>query len=309
MSGMTVACAVLAAAGVLTAVFCLAKSRRDNRKMERLSQQIEHFLLYTDGTLPESLGESRADNLNNQISKLEQLFLHERAASRRNEEQVIQFMENMAHQMKNAVTALQIQLDLLAMRTAPEERRSLQKSQACLERLTGEIERILKSSQLAAGKVTMEWEPVELRREVLDCAGRLKALSDSRRVCVEVTGLECVSVSGDAFWLSQALENLLKNAVEHTVAGSAVTVELSRNEHGATVRILDEGPGISPEELPEVFKRFHRGLATKAGYGIGLSMAKDIIQAHHGTVSMGNLPKAGAWVEVFLPKLEGKKAI
>lgn len=309
MSGMTVVSIVLAAAGVLTAVFCLAKSRRDSRKMERLSQQIEHFLLYPDETLPESLGESRADNLSNQLSKLEQMFLHERAASRRNEEQVIQFMENMAHQMKNAVTALQIQLDLLALRTAPEERQSLQKSQACMERLTGEIERILKSSQLAAGKVTMEWEPVELRGELIDCAGRLKVLSDSRQVRVEVAGPERLIVSGDGFWLSQALENLMKNAVEHTTTRGTITVELSRGERGARIRIMDEGPGIPPEELPEIFKRFHRGQVTKAGYGIGLSMAKDIIEAHHGTLSMGNQPTTGAWVEVFLSDLEGKKAV
>lgn len=309
MRGVTVLWAVLAAVGFLAAAICLIWSRRAIRRMERLSQQIEHFLLYPDQAIPESLDEGRADNLSNQLSKLEQLFLHEKAANRRSEEQVIRFMENMAHQMKNAVTALQIQLDLLALRTPPEERRSLQKSQACMERLTREIERILKSSQLAAGKVYMEWETLELRRETLDCAGRLKALSDSRGVQVEVTGPESLSVPGDAFWLSQALENLLKNAIEHTVAGSAVQVELSRNERGAAVRILDQGPGIPAEELPEIFKRFHRGQATKAGYGIGLSMAKDIIEAHHGTLSIGNQPKVGAWTEVFLPDLDGKKAV
>ena len=112
-------------------------------------------------------------------------------------------------------------------------------------------------------------------------------------------------LSADPCWLSQALENVLKNAVEHTAPGTGVTVSYSHEGRHIRIRIADQGPGIPPDELVTLFERFHRGETTKAGYGIGLSMAKDVIAAHHGTISARNRETRGAAFEILLPVLEG----
>jgi len=291
---------VLGLAAGAAALICY---QREKRRLRELSQQMEHFLLYAEKSLSETLDEGSLANLNNQISRLEQQLLHQRSQSGLREREMTRFVENMTHQMKNAVTALQIQLDLLTARLPEEEKPAIEKSQACLERLTGEIDRILKSSQLAAGKITMEFEPMKLGAEASACIERLKPLAGAKGVSLVLEGQ--ADIPADSFWLGQALENLIKNAVEHTTAGSTVTIRIVDEGCRVRVRVEDEGPGIPPEELSELFTRFHRGSAQKAGYGIGLSMAKDIIDAHHGTLSAGNREKIGARFEICLPRIDG----
>lgn len=289
--------------GLTAGAAALICCQRERRRLQELGGQIEHFLLYADRPLSEILDEGSLANLNNQISRLEQQLLHQRSQSVRREKEITRFVENMTHQMKNAVTALQIQLDLLSVRLPAKEQSSVEKSQACLERLTGEIDRILKSSQLAAGKVPMKFEPVELGAEVSASMERLKPLAETKGVSLVLEGT--ADIPADSFCLGQALENLIKNAVEHTDEGTEVHVRIEDERGRVRILIEDEGPGIPPKELPELFARFHRGSAQKAGYGIGLSMAKDIIGAHHGTLTARNREKAGARFEIWLPRIGG----
>ncbi len=287
------------AAGAAAWRFCQRKKNR----MTELNQQMEHFLLYGENPLSETLDEGTFANLNNQIARLERQLLYQRSQSGQREEEMARFVENMAHQMKNSVTALQIQLDLLAARLPREEGHSIEKSQACLERLTGEIDRILKSGQLAAGKIAMEFQPMELSAEAAACMERLRPLAESKGAALVLEGR--ANISADGFWLAQAMENLLKNAIEHTAEGTEITLRIADEGSRVAIRIEDEGRGIPPGELPALFTRFHRCGASKAGYGIGLSMAKDIVEAHHGSLTAGNREKVGAWFEIQLPRIDG----
>ncbi len=282
--------------------------RRQKREMARLTEQIEHFLLYPRDAPAESLAEGEAANLYNQISRLEQALLLQEATAARRENQMVRFTENIAHQMKNSLTALQIQLDMLELQTGEAERETLQKSQCCMDRLTNEVDRILQSSQLAEGEIAMRFEPLDLRRELDTCRERLAPITTARGVEIRITGPEGLSLPADPFWLPQALENVLKNAAEHTASGSCVTVTLA--DMGQNIRILveDEGPGIPLEDLAALFQRFHRGKTAKAGYGIGLSMAKDVITAHHGIITARNRERVGAVFEIVLPVMDGARA-
>ena len=106
----------------------------------------------------------------------------------------------------------------------------------------------------------------------------------------------------------QAFENVIKNAIEHTAEESNVQVSLSLQGLCINIQIEDEGEGIPDEELPFLFERFCRGNGMKKGYGIGLSMAKDIIQSHHGTINVGNRESGGARFLISLPILNGAEA-
>lgn len=281
---------------------------RQNREMERLTEQIEHFLLYPRDAPAESLAEGEAANLYNQISRLEQALLLQEESAARREDQMVRFTENIAHQMMNSLTALQIQLDMLGLQAGEAERETLQKSQRCMDRLTNEIDRILQSSQLAEGKIAMRFEPLDLRLALDTCRERLAPVSATRDVKIRVTGPESLPLPADPFWLPQALENVLKNAVEHTAPGSWVTVILVDAGQSARILVEDEGAGIPPEDLAALFQRFHRGKTAKAGYGIGLSMAKDVIAAHHGAITARNRESGGVAFEIVLPVMDGARA-
>ena len=108
---------------------------------------------------------------------------------------------------------------------------------------------------------------------------------------------------GDADRLHQIAVNLIANAVKFTPAGGAITISTGSDEVSAWLEIVDNGPGIPEQELPHVFERFWRGAnGDKAtGSGIGLAVVAELVAAHHGTVSAGNVPDGGARFSVTLP--------
>ncbi len=292
------------------AAFFLVWVRRRDRQIKELTERLEHFQIYPDSSLPEPVGETLREgdlqNLINQISRLEQLLLHQRRSALEREGQMIRFTENMAHQMKNALAAAQIQLDILEAAVPETGRESMEKCQAGMERLNSELDRVLRSSQLAEGKATMSFEPVDLRAELEVAREHILPLAGLKNVELQAEGPE-LTVSADCFWLGEALENLIKNAVEHSPAGATVTARLADEGTRARLTVSDRGPGIADGEFSALFERFRRGDNAKAGYGVGLPMARDVARAHHGELTAKNLPEGGAVFELTLPIFDGSR--
>lgn len=295
---------VLLAAALGGELFHICRQRRE---LDRLSKSVEHFLLYPEDDIEETLNEGAVANLQNAFSELTAQFSLMRAASAHREEEMTHFVENIAHQIKNAATALQIRLDILQMKLKlPDEVEALKKSQLCMNRLTDEVDRVLKSSQLASGKITMVPEKIDLSEAIKECCDELSPLAEARSVELLFEPKNSICISADAFWLPQAISNIIKNAVEHTARRTAVNVIIKDCIQNIEVCIEDHGTGIPEDELPLMFERFHRGAAAKAGYGIGLSMANDIVRAHHGSIRVVNM-QSGAAFTITLPVLDGTK--
>lgn len=282
---------------------------KQKRCMERAVEDIEHFLLYPEEMQEESLEEGYMHNLMNQIIKLETQAVYDRKRYGEKEAHVNCFIENMAHQMKTSITAIQLRLDFSFVRCQDDqEKESLLKSQECLLRLTNEVERLLTASQLASGKVRMVYETICIHTMLEDCMNRFRELAEKKKVEFILKGQEKVSYCGDEFWLTQAIENVIKNAMEHTHEGTKVYISVYSKNSCVNIQIEDEGDGIPEEEIGLLFERFCRGSSRKKGYGIGLSMAKDIIQSHHGTIVAENREENGARFVITLPILSGAEA-
>ena len=100
-------------------------------------------------------------------------------------------------------------------------------------------------------------------------------------------------------WTMEAFLNLMKNCAEHAPAGSAIHCRYEQNPLCTLVRIWDEGKGFAPEDIPHLFDRFYRGKnAAPGGIGIGLSLARDIVELQNGTIRADNLPDGGACFEI-----------
>ena len=299
----------MAAAAIMSCIIAAVvvwKMMDQERKLIKLQEQMNRFLIYYKDPLEENLDEGKLANFYNELAKIEQQLLLEHRKEDSREQEFSNFVENIAHQMMNAVTALQIQIDLLHLsEEKSRQEKNLEKAQFCIERMKTEIDRILKSSQLASGKIHMIYEPLDLENEVKNCMKKIAPLAEQKGVDLKLDCKKTCTLSGDPFWLSQAVENIIKNAVEHTAQNSRVFITIIDEKRTAVIRIEDEGEGIPVEQQTELFVRFSRGTGEKAGYGIGLSMAFDIVKAHHGTLTAGNREQGGAWFEISIPVLEG----
>lgn len=287
----------------------MQKRRKLEKYLAEITEEISHFLQFEEIRMEETLEEGVAANLYNQVIKLQELYCYQKSESRSDKERLNQFIENMAHQMKTAVTALQIRLEGAEIYAVTEtERRELMCADACLQRLGGEVERILNSSLLASGKTVMHFEKAAMGSFVREAVENVRELAKKRDVTICVSGDEGAEWMVDRFWMAQALENIVKNGCEHTKEGSTVSVRMMNKEYEICIYVEDEGTGIEESELPHIFERFHRGNVHKAGYGIGLGMAKDIAKLHHGSLEAGNRKEGGAWFLLRIPELAGANA-
>jgi signal transduction histidine kinase len=152
----------------------------------------------------------------------------------------------------------------------------------------------------AAG-VTLALDGEERKTPAVDAAGSGAPASGE-------VGMEAV-VDGDADRLAQVLRNLLSNALRHTPAGGAVTVRIRQSEGRVQLQVADTGSGIAPEDLPNVFDRFYRADKSRSrrggGAGLGLAIARQIVLAHDGDLTVESRPGAGATFTVTLPEGAG----
>ena len=298
---------------IILGLFLLERYRRYalEKKIDRLVQELDCFLLRGENNLEETLKEGRVENLRNELAAVTAQAQHQVQYREAREKRLNQFMENMAHQMKTTLTALQIRIDLAQSKASLSDvQTELEECQKCMGRLTGEVDRILECSQLADQKINMWLERCDVSRLIQNTITVLEPLWKKKGVKIVYESSDISGISEiylDSYWFSQAFENVLKNAVEHTTSGSAVTIQASDRVHRLVLEVKDEGPGIGEDELPYLFERFHRGSYGKTGYGIGLSMAADILKAHHGSIQAENRKDGGACFRLEVPILEGRR--
>ncbi len=172
-------------------------------------------------------------------------------------------------------------------------------------RLDTMIGQLLTYAQLDADEARLSESAVhldQLLEEIVDDS-RVEADAHDRRIALDIVA-PC-TLSGDAGLLRSAIENVLRNALRHTPAGSSVDIRLDRRPIGSELTIRDHGDGVAEEELKQLFKPFYRTDAARspqlAGSGIGLAIARKAIKLHGGWIEAENDPGGGLLVRVTLP--------
>ncbi len=174
-----------------------------------------------------------------------------------------------------------------------------------LRRLARIVDGLTLLAKADAGQITLAMEPVRLDELVRDNFADAQILAEPHGIQVALSACEEVTVRGDRHRLRQFLLNLADNAVKYNQPQGRVTMSLQRAGETAELTIANSGPGIPPESLPRVFDRFFRGdpahSQTVDGCGLGLSIAKWIVTAHHGTIQIESTPGKLTIVTVRLP--------
>ena len=171
------------------------------------------------------------------------------------------------------------------------------------ERLNRLVSNLLSMTKLESGELALQRLPEELV-ELLDSAIRsLSVPNANTRIQVGIPR-DLPALDVDAVLIEQALINLLENALRYTPADSPIEVEASDTSDGVRVRVIDHGPGIRVDEREKVFEKFFRGSGSKrdGGAGLGLTICRAAVLAHHGRIRALETPGGGASVEFTLPR-------
>lgn len=222
-------------------------------------------------------------------------------------------LADISHQLKTPLTSLTLMTVNLRRRLSADAGGAADAAQLrSMERLLGRVQwlvaSLLKLARIDAGVVSFSREHVGVPELVERSFEPLAVAFDLADVAFDTTGVDpSAGFEGDVAWTSEALENILKNCLEHTPAGGCVCVSAKEDALGCRIRVTDTGPGIAEKDLPHVFERFYRGGSDgcevdPAGVGIGLALAQSLVAAQGGSVRASNAPCGGAVFDIVFMK-------
>ena len=277
----------LAAGALLLLAFYLYIRERERRLseltgyMRKLSRRDYNLALIENS-------EDELSHLQNELYKVT-VMLKEAAERDRLQRQAVQeSVSDISHQLKTPLTSVQILLDNLMEDGEMEEQmrfRFLKEISRQMEGVNWLIGALLKLSRLEADVVEFAHERILVADMMEIICQKLAVLAEVKEVELILRGKTKVFIWGDLQWNTEALLNIVKNAIEHSRSHTAVTITVAENDVYTEVVISDCGEGIAPEEIKHIFDRFYRaGNAAKDSVGIGLAMAKAIIEKQGGYI-------------------------
>ncbi len=204
------------------------------------------------------------------------------------------FTSGVAHEIKNPLNSLSLLFELLLNKTPPEAKGGLELGKAQVQTIARIVDRFSSVVRPVRPVPSILFLDDVLRRATGNLAAEAPEVSTRLRIDAE----SGVRLTGDGELLSMALLNLLKNAVEAS-SSTPIWVEGRRNKKRVEIRVRDEGPGIPPEVVARVFEPFYT--TKEKGMGIGLFMAKKIVEAHGGTIEARSREGEGSEFRIELP--------
>ena len=263
----------------------------ESRKKNRINELIDLIEKMKNQEYKIPMKQDDFSILEDKIYKLFIEIVEAKETSSKNSEKQIEYLEDIAHQIKTPITSMLFSIENLEMDFPDKDDIEILKRQ--LLRLNSLSDILLKLSSLDANKDLMKKEEIRLE-ELVDYAIDSLGLKRSINIKIE-KNLKENSICGDFYWIAEALINIMKNA-DNRPTCDEITISSYKNPLYTSLIIEDNGGGIEKENIKKIFKRFYK-TPDSNGFGIGLAMAKTIVEKNNGEISVSNA-KDGARFEI-----------
>ena len=291
--------ALLAAAGI-----ALWTHLRSRRMLNTLDRMLDDAIR---GDFQESLyDESRLSALETRMAH----YLSSSAVSARNlaeeKDKIKTLIGDISHQTKTPIANLLLYAQLLLEQDLPPESRAYVSAlEGQAEKLRFLIDALVKTSRLESGVLAMTPRRHGLQQMLEDAAAQAAPRAEAKGIALTVEPTD-LSARFDPKWTTEALYNLVDNAVKYTPTGGSVTLRAVGYELFCRIDVTDTGPGIPEAEQAKIFQRFYRSpsVSGEEGVGIGLYLARQIAAGQGGYLKVTSRPGEGSTFSLFLPRAE-----
>ena len=258
-----------------------------NFEMKKRNQEGQIGLLKTELLKMTNILKEKVDLLNK-----EKIFLNDT-------------ISDISHQLKTPMTSLIILNDLMYGEISKETKHEfLNKIKSQLTRMEWLIKSMLKLSKIEAKVIDFNKEKVNVKELITRAIQPSLILIELKNINISISGEEDITYIGDINWSTEALVNVIKNCVEHTPTGGNLDIKYEKNPLYLEIIIKDDGEGIDKKDLPHIFKRFYKGKSNSKedSVGIGLAMAKSIIESQNGDIYVKSEKNKGTEFHIVIHK-------
>ncbi len=293
--------------GFLIILACYGYFKEQNEIMEKAVWQIREYISGSKDARIECYDEGELYRLFHEVNSLVSILNAHIEKEGKEKEFLRNTISDISHQLKTPLAALNIYNGILQgeAENLPTIKEFADLSEQELERIEILVQNLLKISKFDAGTIVMErkTENISEMMERIKKSFRFRAGQEEKEIIL--SGDESIDFVCDRNWLMEAVINIVKNALDHMEKGSFVRIEWKMSASSLQIVIKDNGTGIHPEDLYYIFKRFYRSRYSKdtQGIGLGLPLAKSIIEAHGGSIAADSGLGAGSAFYINFPTL------
>ena len=277
-------------AGTSILAVCCSYFRKQNQIMEQAVSQINAYLDGNRNARIECDYEGELYRLFHSVNSLAAVLNAHADNELREKEFLKNTISDISHQLKTPLAALNIYNGLLQDEdievSSVKEFADLSEQE--LYRIETLVQSLLKITRLDAGAIVLEKTAENVADMMRDIELHFAYRARQEKKEIILSGSDHLSLFCDRDWLNEAIDNIVKNAFDHTESGATIRVAWKELPSGVQIVITDNGCGIHPEDIHHIFKRFYRSRFSKdkQGIGLGLPLAKAIVEAHNGTIEV-----------------------
>ena len=288
---------VASSIGTLVIVFLYLKKRQEG--LRNICGYMEELARGNYGLDIQDNGDNELSGLKNEVYKLTVFFREQAQQAAANRKALADSVADISHQLKTPLTSVMVLADNLSeSEEMPEatKRHFLSEISRQLTGISWLVSTLLKLSRLDAGVVELKQEPLSVARLAKEVCEKLELNAEWNQVELSVDISDGIVIRGDFQWLTEAVLNIVKNAIEHSDAGSVVELRADDNDVYTLLTVHNWGPEIPDEEQRHLFERFYRGgLARSDSIGIGLALAKEIVARLGGYITVESKEEKGTF--------------
>jgi two-component system phosphate regulon sensor histidine kinase PhoR len=221
---------------------------------------------------------------------------------------------DLSHELRTPLTSMSLLAETLLKYTDDDKSKIwIQQMYQEINRLVDLVQNWLEISTLEKKPYeTLQFQHLDLKQLILSAWKSVKILAEKERISLEYQGEEVLIIEADLNLLTQVFVNLFDNSIKHCFPGGLIIVRIDIKSHNyddkfLEINVIDSGTGFNSADLPYIFDRLYRGDKSRvrnarSGSGLGLSIVKQIIEAHQGSITANNHPETkGAWFKIMLP--------
>ena len=288
--------------GVIAIIVALIYTNKRDKSLRSINKYLDKVNNGNYELKIEDNGEDEISRLRNELYKTTILLRESAENSEKEKTNLNNSLADISHQLKTPLTSIRIMLDNIEENPNMDEKTRnefIEEISRQIDWISSLVISLLKLAKFDAGAIIMQDTQINVKKLIDNVINNLAIMIDIKNIKIKEKIDEDVILRADYNWQLEALTNIIKNCIEHSKEDSKIKIEVENNSIFVKIKITDEGEGIAKEDLSHIFERFYKSKqASENSIGIGLSLAKTIIEKENGYIKVDSELGKGTTFEI-----------